>query len=407
MKQPFTRLLARLRRHPRAAGVTIRLTSVPASTPAEATIYLVGSGNGWTTDDPAYALVPDPASGTYSLALPPGTGTLEFKFCRGTWASIETDADNRALPNRRFLYQNRRRTLHLQVLNWEDEGGAILPRPHSASPNVHILAESFILPQLKRTRRVWLYLPPGYHTHPERRYPVLYLQDGQNAFDQFTSFAGEWGVDETLDELHTQGRDLGGCLVVAVDNGGPRRLDEYSPWRNPRSRRGGEGEQYVDFLALTLKPYLDKHFRTRPEPAYTGIMGSSMGALISVYAAARYPAVFGRVGVFSPAFWFAGQSLLAYLAQHTPNPAARFYFVCGTKEGPTMLPLMAAVRDALHDAGLPSQQLNFNPLPDGQHAEWFWRREFTAAYTWLFADDLPGALPAGLPAATPSATNLG
>ena len=383
MKQSVTRLLARLRRRVRAAEVKIILTSVPGSTPPEATLYLAGSCNGWTTDDPAYALTHHPTDGTYSLTLPPSTGTLEFKFCRGTWATIETDADNLALPNRRYLHGSRRRTLRLQVLNWEDEGGTIPPRPHSASPNVQVLAESFVMPPLRRPRRVWLYLPPDYASSG-RRYPVLYLQDGQNVFDQYTSFAGEWGVDETLDELHAQGRDLGGCLVVAVDNGGPRRLDEYSPWRNPRSQRGGEGEQYVDFLVHTLKPYIDKHFRTQPGPASTGIMGSSMGALIATYAGLRYPGVFGRVGVFSPAYWFAGQSLLAYAAQHPPRPDARFYFTSGTHEGPTMVPLMAAVRDALHDAGLPLAQLHYAPLADGQHAEWFWRREFAAAYTWLF-----------------------
>lgn len=403
MKKPISRMLARLRRHPARAGTTtIRLTHVPASTPADATIYLAGSCNNWTTDDPAYALALG-ADGTYSLQLPPSIGTLEFKFCRGTWASIETDADNLALPNRHLLYTAQPQTLALQVLNWEDAGGTIPPRPHSAAANVHILAESFIIPQLRRTRRVWLYLPPDYHASPGRRYPVLYLQDGQNVFDQYTSFAGEWAVDETLNELHAQGRDLGGCIVVAVDNGGPRRLDEYAPWPNPRSRRGGEGEQYVQFLAETLKPYVDKHYRTQPEAASTGIMGSSMGALISLYAALRYPAVFGRVGVFSPAFWFAGQSLLAFVAQHPPRADARFYFLAGTREGLTMLPLMAAVRDALHEAGLPPAQLSYHALPDGQHAEWFWRREFAAAYAWLFAADLP----AGLAAATPSATNLG
>jgi len=386
MKKPISRMLARLRRHPvRAGAITIRLTSVPASTPAGATIYLASSGNNWTTDDPAYALT-QVADGTYSLTLPPGTGTLEFKFCRGTWASIETDADNRALPNRHLLYTAQPQTLELQVLNWEDEGGAIPPRPHSASANVHILAESFIIPQLRRTRRVWLYLPPDYYDQPDRRYPVLYMQDGQNVFDQYTSFAGEWAVDETLNELHAAGRDLGGCLVVAVDNGGPRRLDEYSPWPNPRSRRGGEGEQYVQFLAETLKPYVDKHYRTRPEAASTGIMGSSMGALISLHAALRYPAVFGRVGVFSPAFWFAGQSLLAFVAQHPPRADTRFYFLSGTREGLTMVPLMAAVRDALLETGLPASQLSYQVLPDGQHAEWFWRREFAAAYAWLFKE---------------------
>lgn len=383
MKKVVSRLLRRLGRRAARTPVTVRLTRVPANTPAGATIYLTGSGNGWTTDDPAYALSFDPADGSYVLALPPGRGTLEFKFCRGSWPTIETDADNHAVPNRRYLYGPGPAELRLEVRNWEDQGGLIPPRQHSASPNVHILSPAFAVPQLRRTRRVWVYLPPGYAADEARRYPVLYLQDGQNVFDQYTSFAGEWGVDETLDQLAASGQDPRGCVVVAVDNAARHRLDEYSPWRNARIKRGGEGEQYVDFLVNTLKPFIDHHYRTRPERAATYVAGSSMGALLATYAALRHPAVFGGVGVFSPAYWFAGQSLLAYLARHPPRPDTRWYFVCGTLESPTMVSLMAAVRDALRTAGVPADSLNFNALGDGQHAEWFWRREFAAAYQWL------------------------
>ena len=383
MKRLFSRLLTRLRRRPARPAITFRLTALPANTPAGATIYLTGSCNGWTTDDPAYAFAFDPATGHHYLTLPPGRGTLDYKFCRGSWVTIETDADNQAIPNRRYLFGVDTQVVEQQILNWEDQGGSIPPRQHSASPNVHILAPAFALPQLRRTRRVWVYLPPGYEGGTAR-YPVLYLADGQNVFDQYTSFAGEWGVDETLDQLAVSGQDLGGCLVVAVDNGGPHRLDEYSPWRNQRVRRGGEGGQYVDFLVHTLKPYIDHHYRTRPGREATGVAGSSMGGLLATYAALRYPAVFGRVGVLSPAYWFAASALLTYVARH-PRPDTRWYFVCGTQESPSMVPLMAAVRDALLAAGVPAANLCFNVRPDGQHAEWFWRREFGAAYRWLFA----------------------
>jgi len=399
MKKLFTRLLRRLGRRPARAPVTFRLTQVPANTPAGATLYLASSCNGWTTDDPAYAFSFDPGTGHYVLALPPGRGTLDYKICRGSWPTIETDGDNLAIPNRRYFYGRGPREVRLQVLNWEDQGGHIPPRQHSASPNVHILSPAFALPQLRRTRRVWVYLPPGY-AEGANRYPVLYVQDGQNVFDQYTSFAGEWGLDETLDSLAAGGHDEGGCIVVAVDNGAKHRLDEYSPWRNRRTGRGGEGEQYVDFLVDTLKPYIDHHYRTRPEREATGILGSSMGGLLATYAALRYPAVFGRVGVFSPAYWFAGPALLAYVAQRTPRPDTRWYFVCGTEESPTMVKLMAATCDALHAAGVPATNLSFNPLADGQHAEWFWRREFEPAYRWLFAAGLPAA------AASPGATSL-
>jgi predicted alpha/beta superfamily hydrolase len=395
MKKIFSRLLGKNRRRASRAPVTIWLTSVPASTPVAATLYLAGSCNGWTTNDPAFAFTPEPISGEYYLSLPPGRGILEYKVCRGTWTTIETDADNLAVPNRRYLFGQGPTLLRLKVLNWEDQGGIVPPRQHSASPNVHIISPDFPMPQLRRTRRVWVYLPPDYGTST-RHYPVLYLQDGQNVFDQYTSFAGEWGVDETLDELAASGQDLGGCLVVAVDNADRYRLDEYSPWRNSRIRRGGEGEQYVDFLVNTLKPYIDHHYRTRPGRAATYVAGSSMGALLATYAALRHPEVFGGVGVFSPAYWFAGKTLLAYIAQHAPHPDTRWYFTCGTQEGPSMVPLMSAVRDALHHAGVPDTRLNFNALPDGVHAEWFWRREFAGAYRWLLAGALP-AVDATLP----------
>ena len=264
---------------------------------------------------------------------------------------------------------------------------AALPAPgpgHTASPQVQVLDTAFFMPQLGRRRRVWLYLPADYARQPQRRYPVLYLHDGQNVFDAATAYAGEWGVDETLDRLRASGQDPAGCLVVAVDNGSRFRGDEYIPWHNPKIKTGGQGAAYVDFLALTLKPYIDRHYRTRPDAAHTGIAGSSLGGLISVYAALRHPAVFGRVGAFSPAFWVCNDSLRAYARQHPPAPTARFYFVAGAREDSSMLPLMAQWRDALHAEGVPAAHLAYRAAPDGEHREWFWQREFAAAYEWLF-----------------------
>jgi len=236
--------------------------------------------------------------------------------------------------------------------------------------------------RLGRTRRVWIYLPPGYAT-TRGRFPVLYLQDGQNVFDGATSFAGEWGVDEALDSLNARGDS--GIIVVAVDNGGTKRLDEYSPWRNARYG-GGEGDAYLHFLVLTLKPYVDRHFRTRADAADTGIGGSSMGGLISLYAGLKYPTVFGRVLVFSPSLWFAPE-ILALARQARPGP--RFYFVTGGLEGDAQDPGGPArdqqrMADTLAAAGLRDSSLKAFVAPDGKHSEWFWRREFPAAYLWLF-----------------------
>jgi metallo-beta-lactamase class B len=380
-------LAASLGSHLASAQATLRVVPSPAVV-AGLQLYVAGSFNEWNPAAPGFALRPQP-DGSYQLTLPVTVqGPQEFKFTRGSWQTGEADANFQPVANRQANFGSGPRTLTLQVAAWQDQrpGGpvAVPPKPHTAAPNVRILADSFRLPQLGgRPRRIWLYLPPDYATS-KRRYPVLYLHDGQNIFDEATAYAGEWAVDKTLNQLKDSGQDPAGCVVVAIDNGGERRLDEYSPWRNERLKKGGEGSQYVEFLVRTLKPYIDQHYRTRPDAAHTAIMGSSMGGLISLYAGVKYPRVFGRVGVFSPAFWFAKDSVLSFVRRRRPAPtSSRFYFLAGPAEGPTMVPQMAEVRDALLARGLSPAQIAFKAPADGQHAEWFWRREFGPAYQWL------------------------
>jgi predicted alpha/beta superfamily hydrolase len=368
---------------------TLRIAPGPALTGKE-NVYVAGSFNEWNPAAAAYSLARQP-EGSYQITLPPSiVGHQEFKFTRGSWASGEADANFQAVANHQADFATPAAILTFQVAAWQDQrpGGpaTLLPKPHTAAPNVRILSDSFRLPQLGgRRRRIWLYLPPDYATS-HRRYPVLYLQDGQNIFDEATAYAGEWAVDKTLNELAASGQDPTGCVVVAIDNGGERRLDEYSPWVNERLKKGGEGSRYVDFLVQTLKPYIDKHYLTKPDPAHTGIAGSSMGGLIALYAGVKYPMVFGRVGVFSPAFWFAKDSVLSFVRHWRPAPlASRFYFVAGPAEGPTMVPQMAEVRDALLARGVKPARMSFSAPLDGQHAEWFWRREFGPAYRWLMS----------------------
>ncbi|MGY3090252.1 putative alpha/beta superfamily hydrolase [Hymenobacter sp. UYAg731] len=367
-----------------SAQAILKLTQVPATTPAGDTLFVAGSFNDWNPHSRGYALRKQ-ADGTYQISLPPGLGSIEYKFTRGSWPTVEVDGKNEQIANRKADLTTAREITN-QVLAWNEQSGA--SKKHTATPQVRILSASFAMPQLGRLRRVWLYLPADYAANPARRYPVLYLHDGQNVFDAATSFGGEWGVDETLDRLRQAGQDATGSIVVAVDNGDQFRSDEYIPWASAELKdqphRGGQGSAYVDFLALTLKPYVDAHYRTRPEAAHTGIAGSSLGGLISVYAALKYPQVFGEVGAFSPAFWVCNDSLRAYAKTHPAAHTARFYFVCGPKESKTMLPLMTQWRDELRAEGVPAANLAFSAPADGEHREWFWRREFPAAYRFLF-----------------------
>jgi predicted alpha/beta superfamily hydrolase len=174
---------------------------------------------------------------------------------------------------------------------------------HTIVGTVRVLAQVYS-PQLDNQRDILVYLPPGYE-ETDTRYPVVYMHDGQNLFDQATSYTCEWQVDETMELLSQAGY---AAIVVGISNRGRERIDEYSPFVDPR-HGGGKGRQYVDFIVETLKPAIDEQFRTLRDRTHTGIMGSSMGGLISLYAFACYNAVFGFVGIMSPSLWFADRAI--------------------------------------------------------------------------------------------------
>lgn len=192
--------------------VTLRITSIPGNTPPSSTIYLAGSINNWNAGDANYIMQPD-GLGAYQIIIPQGTGSVEYKFTRGSWPTVEGNASGGFLPNRTFTFTGSPQTISLTILSWEDLTGG---GTSTAASNVQILSPNFYIPQLDRNRRIWLYLPPDYFTS-SKNYPVLYMQDGQNLFDNLTSFSGEWQVDETLNNLFNQG-DYG-AIVVGIDNG--------------------------------------------------------------------------------------------------------------------------------------------------------------------------------------------
>ena len=253
-------------------------------------------------------------------------------------------------------------------------------KPSTAQPNVHLLPTPFEIPGLNRTRTVRIYLPPGYESST-RRYPVLYMHDGQNLFDAATSYVGkEWGVDETLNALaKSRGLEV---IVVGIDNGGADRIHELNAWDNPEYGKG-EGEQYMAFVVNVLKPWVDRHYRTRPDRRHTAIMGSSMGGLISSYALSRYPQVFGGAGIFSPAYWLA-PPVFADTAAHPPARTARIYFYAGGSESGNMVPDMKRMVAVLRRAGLPAHNLEVEVDPVGRHEENAWRAQFPRAVVWLF-----------------------
>lgn len=275
-----------------------------------------------------------------------------------------------------FFQPNTPQTIDLTVEQWSDTAG----RVPTATNQVYILDSNFSMwPHLPRTRRIWLYLPRSYYLDPNRSYPVLYAHDAQNLFDSSTSFSGEWGIDETLDYLSKE------LIVVGIDNGGAERLNELTPYANPQYG-GGQADYYLDFIVQKLRPYINSHFRTKTDRDNTGILGSSLGGLCSFYAAIRHEDIFGQVGVFSPSFWFTND-IYNYAERHTFQNTPRLYFVGGSLEGSNMVGNMQRMAEILKRTNTKYQltnQLQLRVASDGQHQEWFWKREFSAAIQWLF-----------------------
>lgn len=243
--------------------------------------------------------------------------------------------------------------------------------------NVHIFDEAFYMPQLQRSRRIWLYLPPDYSSS-RNSYPVLYMHDGQNLFDAATAFGGEeWGVDETMDTVKNK------CIIVGIDNGGAKRINEYN-FYDTDEHGAGEGRAYVSFIVDTLKPCIDKTYRTLPGRGHTFTAGSSLGALISFYAAFYYPQVFGGAGIFSPAFWIVPHIAEEMKAKAEENRqfAQRFYFYAGEKEEKLITEKTGMITDLLKP--FPHYTIKKVLDPGGSHSEATWRAAFPHFYHWLF-----------------------
>lgn len=233
-------------------------------------------------------------------------------------------------------------------------------------------------PQLGDTRSLRIYYPPSYNENRAKRYPVLYMHDGQNLFDAKTAaFGVEWGIDETINRLVATGA-MDEVIVVGIDNT-PARISEYTPCCDPK-HGGGKLDAYEAFIVDTVKPMIDKTLRTLPGKENTAIMGSSLGGIASVVIAEHHPEVFSKAGGVSSSFWWNKRSLVTNLPKRVP---VKFYIDAGTNDDG--LEDTQLMRDAMLARGyLTGVDLFFVAAEGGSHNEKSWAARVDKPLAWFF-----------------------
>jgi len=340
-------------------------------------VYITGNFNNWVAEDKNY-LMTRVGKGKYKFAIPKRIlpEKLEYKFIKGSWIDVELNEHGRNTSNRIIETKGKRKLKDI-VYNW---GGIYDDEVYPFKPIVQVISDEFNIPQLNRKRRIAAILPNDYFTS-NKRYPVLYLQDGQNLYNDYAPF-GTWGVDKSMTKLAEEGK--GDVIIIAIDHGGVDRIEEFNPFPT-KKLSNSQGRNYVNFLKDTLKPYVDSHFRTLPDRENTAIGGSSMGGLITIYSGFRYPETFGKLMVFSPSLW-VNPNIHFESMNFYKLFKSKIYLYAGAREGASMIPLINHFKESLHRKGLNEHIIKIKTAidPRGQHNEYRWGIEFPKAIKWLF-----------------------
>jgi len=288
----------------------------PANTQANDTIHLVGNINQWQLEgEKAIELKKENGKYVTELVLndeQKDWSAILFNLVRNKdWSQTAGSLEGKG--NCGFIYspQALPKSLNISFPGWTGIANDASPTQQVASTltgNVETLP-AFDMPELQRKGDIRIFLPPSYQQNRNKTYPVLYMLDGQNLFDNQTAYSVEWQIDEHITAL-TSVNMLQELIVVGVPNG-PKRFNEYIPWDFidfEGKNQPGQGDHTLQFIQHTLKPYIDSHYRTQPDAQHTGLAGSSLGGLMAVYAAIAYPDLFGFVGAFSPSLTIQNQS---------------------------------------------------------------------------------------------------
>ena len=362
--------------------VVVSTPTTPADSSAE--IFLAGSlpvlGN-WAPDG---LLLNRQADGTYhgTFEVLPET-TVQFKVTRGQWQNVERDADGRDIANRQIVAKpqpdGQPLRIEIQVGSWAAEAAV------QSTVVGNLSRHEFRSERLGNSRTIFIWLPPDYD-QSDARYPVLYLQDGQNLFDRATAaFGHEWEVDETATEL-IEKNEIRPLIIVGIGNTADR-IDEYTMTFDAKRNAGGAGRLYLSFLTDELKPWIDHKYRTAVSRQSTWVGGSSLGGLISLHACLQRSDVFSGCLAFSPSLaWDREQIFAAVSEPHRWPHDTKLWLSMGTLEGGTAesqaanTGRTARLAKLLEAQGLrPDVDLWYRSCESASHDEASWAKQFPAA----------------------------
>lgn len=339
-------------------------------------VYLSGNFNDWHTQDIDFEMEKI-GTGLYhfkfstDIILPT---ELQYKFTKGDWSEVEIDKYGNRTENR--ISKHHKGVIKEHVDKWRKNW---LPFKPNFLPKVELISEEFEMPQLNKKRKIWALLPHDYE-HSSEHYPVMYLQDAQNLFNEKAQY-GNWEIDKKLAVMSEY--KIGKIIIIAIEHAEHDRIKEYNVGKTLLGV--GQGKKYIRFVTDTLKPFVDAKYRTKPEREHTGIGGSSMGGLVSIYSGLMYPEVYGKLMIFSPSLWVIPKMDFTNIDFSEPGDT-KIYLYGGGDESETMIDHIKKFKKNMikNEFVEDKMKIKMSINMKGKHNEIYWSDEFPKAIEWLF-----------------------
>ncbi|PTM03092.1 MAG: hypothetical protein DA405_11380 [Bacteroidetes bacterium] len=328
-------------------------------------LFLAGDFNGWQAGDEKYHFV------NQRLIIDSLPDIIEFKVVGKSWAEVEATKEGKPIPNRKRIIRPGA-TIDLEILGWEKP-----PKQEPLAENIHSHLNEKDLVYRGQSKALWVYLPASYKLESKKVYPVLYLMDGQNLFLSLEGSAVKWQVGKSLDSLKLD------FIVVGIEHGGVERINELSPYPNPKYG-GGEADSLLIFIQKPVQAFLRKRYRISEKREQNFIGGSSLGGLFAMNAVLKANENFGGALVFSPSYWF-NPELALYASRYSQKKRTFVYQLMGGQEGSDPAKNIALVKDmaTILEASEQPWVCKTKIVAKGQHSESFWQQEFPEAILWL------------------------